>query len=216
MSRRVLRALLAAAAMMTVVVWAQDSSVTDSDTWLRNRGIVTSPDADDSDTQARQAVRNHIATLRESRGTVQAFARDGQWRSDRWQSRSPQPWFIQAQQNSDDGMLTGRLSVVGSGSLSGGTINGKIDGSSVFGTINDDQGAQLATFSGSRAGNHFTGTYQTADGDFGSWSYDEPTAPAQVDISALQQPAQDAQVDSGVSALDAAPSDALSDGDGTE
>ena len=195
---------------------AQNDDTIDSHIPLDSRGTVTSYAAADADTQARQAVRERIAALRESRGTAQAFARNGQWTTDRWQSRRPQPWFVQAQQNSADGSLTGRLSVFGSGSLSGGTINGKIDGSSVFGTINDDQGAQLATFSGSRAGNHFTGTYQTADGDFGSWSYDEPTAPAQVDISALQQPAQDAQVDSGVSSLDAAPSDALSDGDGTE
>ena len=201
---------------LSSVTLAQNPNVLDSHTWLRDRGIGSLPDADGPDTQARQAVRDHIAMLRESRDKVQAFSRDGQWKSDRWQSRSPQPWFIQAQQNSDDGTLTGRLSVVGSGSLSGGTINGKIDEKSVSGTIIDDAGGRLATFTGSRSGIHFAGTYQTADGDFGSCSYDEPAAPAQLDGATLQQPAQDAQVNSGVSSLDAAPSDALSDGDGTE
>ena len=58
-----------------------------------------------------------------------------------------------------------------------GNIDWQVNGTTVSGTVTDDAGAQLASFSGSITAGATGGTYTAATGESGDWSW-EPAAPA--------------------------------------
>jgi hypothetical protein len=143
--------------------WLQQHQV-----WLEQQQQRSVATATDSDIAARSAVRLRMAAVRASRAKIAAFSRTGHWKSDRLIGER-QSWAIQAQQNEDDGTLTGKLTVVGSGLFSHGNISGKLSGNTVSGIVTDKNGTQLATFTGTASTTGMSGSYTTADGDVGSW-----------------------------------------------
>jgi hypothetical protein len=93
-----------------------------------------------------------------------------------WQSRrraDVQGWQIQVKRLDDDS-LTGRITVVGSSLIQQGKIEGQISGTDVDGVIVGDDDVQIATFTGVMAKQRMSGTYTTADGDSGNWSWEGP------------------------------------------
>jgi hypothetical protein len=160
-----------------LVAVGQEANVTDFRSWLSRQ---QQPVADADPATERQAIRDRIAAGRASRGRVTALNANGHWRSERLANLSTrrlreQQWFVQLERNAGDGTVSGHLTVVGSGSLTGGVIAGRITDTQLSGTVTDDTGAQLATFIGTVNGNAMSGSYTTHDGDSGDWSYDDPT-----------------------------------------
>ena len=82
-------------------------------------------------------------------------------------------WQVQLKQLDDDS-LAGRVLIVGSPVLDHAQIQGQVTGGEVDGVLLDDRGRQVGTFSGAIRNNHVGGTYTTADGDVGDWSWDGP------------------------------------------
>jgi len=80
-------------------------------------------------------------------------------------------WQVQLKQRDDDS-LSGRVLIVGSPVLDHAQIQGQITGSEVDGVLLDDNGRQVGTFSGAVRNDRVSGTYTTADGDVGDWSWD--------------------------------------------
>ena len=120
--------------------------------------------------QARDTVRAQIAAIRQARGTTVASSLAGRWQSTRF-VRDAYPWHLQLQRNVKDGTISGRITVAGSGTLSVGSISGKITDTDVSGVITNQAGTRLGTFAGSLFAKGMSGTYETADGDVGTWSY---------------------------------------------
>jgi len=120
--------------------------------------------------QARDAARAEIAAIRRARGRTVASSLAGHWQSTRF-VRDAMPWHLQLQRNADDGTISGRITVVGSGTLSAGKISGKIIDNAVSGVIVNAAGTQVGTFTGSVFTGGMSGTYETTDGDVGTWNY---------------------------------------------
>jgi hypothetical protein len=183
MKRATLVGLTILSLVIALAALAQERGVTDFNAWLRQQRQASESD----DAATRQAVHDRIAAARANRGKVVVLARNGRWRSERAgrvSAAEDQPWYVQLQHNTDDGTISGHLSVVGSGLFSDGTISGHVDGRSVTGVVTDDGGAQLATFTGTVSPTGMSGTYLTTDGDSGSWSYDDPAAQPRVSTAA--------------------------------
>jgi hypothetical protein len=117
---------------------------------------------------ARQLVRERMGAARESREKLIPIARGGRWRSD-GAGRTSESWYANLHQNTDDGTISGRLNIVGSRLFTEGKVSGRVDGTSVSGVVTAEDGTQLATFSGTVSGSTMSGTYQTSDGDVGTW-----------------------------------------------
>ena len=150
---------------LSLAAWAQDSTVIGSQ-------LLQAAASTEVDSRALAAIRDRIATVRADRGKLVSQAHRGRWQSERY-NRSAQPWFVQLEENHDDGTIAGRLTVVGSGLFSKGKISGKSDGTTVSGVVTDGNGTQLATFSGSVSPDGaMSGSYITSDGDVGSWGVD--------------------------------------------
>jgi hypothetical protein len=102
------------------------------------------------------------------------FGGQGRWRSGQPGRQADQhSWHVHVER-SDDGSVTGRVAVIGSPSLHSARIQGHVTGSDVYGVLLDESDSQLGTFSGTVSSDGLNGTYQTADGDSGTWSWDGP------------------------------------------
>jgi len=78
--------------------------------------------------------------------------------------------------------ITGRLVLPGMREFSTGSVNGELNGSSVSGSITDDDGNEIATFEGTLGREGFTGSFETSRGETGSWSWPlSPPAPSVAD-----------------------------------
>jgi hypothetical protein len=80
-------------------------------------------------------------------------------------------WQVQLQRFDDDS-ITGKLRILGSARIHQAQIVGQVTGSDVDGVLLDDTGKQMGTFSGSVFTKGASGSYTTADGDTGVWSWD--------------------------------------------
>lgn len=114
-------------------------------------------------------------------------------------------WQLQVKQM-DDNSLTGRITIVGSPRIQQARIEGQISGSAVDGVLVDNADTQIGTFTGSVSNGSVSGTYTTADGDTGTWSWDGPLPGATAAMPVLVDPPvpvsdQPATVD-GVTSID--------------
>jgi len=97
------------------------------------------------------------------------FVAGGNWQSHR-DGLDKRGWQIQMK-HFDDDSLSGRIVIVGS-RLQQARLEGRVDGTQVYGVLVDDHDSQVGTFTGSIYQNSVSGTYTTADGDTGDWSYE--------------------------------------------
>jgi len=100
---------------------------------------------------------------------VRQFVAGGNWQSHR-DALDKRGWQIQMK-HFDDDSLSGRIIIVGSPRLQQARLEGRVDGTQVYGVLVDDHDSQVGTFTGSIYQNSVSGTYTTADGDTGDWSY---------------------------------------------
>ncbi len=106
---------------------------------------------------------------RTSTANVRQFVAGGNWQSHR-DALDKRGWQIQMK-HFDDDSLSGRIIIVGSPRLQQARLEGRVDGTQVYGVLVDDHDSQVGTFTGSIYQNSVSGTYTTADGDTGDWSY---------------------------------------------
>ncbi len=104
---------------------------------------------------------------------VRQFVGGGRWESHQT-GNGPHGWQVQMK-HFDDDSVSGRAVIVGSPVMQHAQIQGQVTGTDVDGVLLDDNGVQVGTFSGTAGTNGLTGTYSTADGDIGNWSWDGPT-----------------------------------------
>ncbi len=95
----------------------------------------------------------------------------GDWKTDGKAHRGAQRWNLDVHRG-DDNAIRGRITVADSPLLSTGNVEGKIDGRIISGTISDDDGNQIATFSGMISGTGMSGKYTDRTGEVGEWSWD--------------------------------------------
>ncbi len=108
-----------------------------------------------------------------SSSLARQFVGNGRWESHQT-GNGPHGWQVQMKRFDDDS-LSGRAVIVGSPLMQQVQIRGQVTGTEVDGVLLDDNGVQVGTFSGTAGTNGLTGTYTTADGDIGNWSWDGPT-----------------------------------------
>ena len=96
----------------------------------------------------------------------------GAWKAQGKIENPSQRWSVDVKRTAD-GSVSGQITVEDSPLLSSGTLVGKVEGQSIAGTINDDNGLQAATFSGRRSDSGtFRGTYEDRTGEVGTWEWD--------------------------------------------
>jgi hypothetical protein len=123
---------------------------------------------------------------------VQQFVGGGHWNSDS-DAANARGWQTQLA-HFDDDSLTGRITLTGPTRLSGARLEGQISGNEVTGVLVGDNDMQVGTFTGSIYAESVSGTYTTADGDSGTWSWDGPLpdapavapTPNQVQVSPIE------------------------------
>ncbi len=103
-------------------------------------------------------------------GLVRQFVGAGRWQSHRDRTKR-ESWQLQMKRF-DDNSLSGRVVVAGSPLMDHAAIQGQLSGPEVDGVLLDDDGRQIGTFSGAIGTSGIAGTYATADGDAGDWSWE--------------------------------------------
>ena len=155
MKARSLIGFAVAALLSAFTVWAQQSGVPSFGDWLASRPAAERPRRDPARPKRQ-------------------YAGQGRWHSGRaHDDRDQRAWHLHVERGDDDS-LVGRIGLVGSPTLTSAQIEGQISGKDVYGVLVDDAGMQVGTFDGTLANNRVNGTYQTADGDSGNWSWDGP------------------------------------------
>ncbi len=177
MKRMLLRltiALTMASAVSVLGARAQNAPITDSRAWLQlyqqqhPEAAVASPDVD----PAQQAIADRIVAVRGAAAQAIVSNHNGQWQSGA-DSLGDRAFSVQLQRDPNSGAISGHVVVAGSNSLTAGNVVGQVTGNSVTGVVADATGFQIVSFTGSVSANAMSGTYQTFDGDSGTWSYQD-------------------------------------------
>ncbi len=100
---------------------------------------------------------------------ISQFVGGGRWESSR-HGNGQQGWHVQMK-HFDDNSLAGRVNLVGA-VFDHANIQGLITGQQVEGVLLDDNENQVGTFSGVISTSGISGTYTTANGDSGNWTWD--------------------------------------------
>ncbi len=95
----------------------------------------------------------------------------GAWQTKGKKAAPTQRWDLQVTRG-DDNSIHGRVNLVGSPLAKTGNVEGHVSGSDVSGTITDDNGNPVATFTGSVGPKGMSGAYTDRSGETGSWSWD--------------------------------------------
>ena len=127
--------------------------------------VVSIPLRADSARSERPPAQRAAITARSWRG-------GGSWQNGAEERRAAQRWDIDVT-HADDDSLTGRLMVQGSPLISTGTLQGRIDGRRIEGSVTDAAGNHVATFVGTISRDRaMQGTYQDRTGETGQWSWE--------------------------------------------
>ncbi len=100
---------------------------------------------------------------------VTQFVGGGRWESSRHEN-GQRGWHVQMK-HLDDNSLTGRVNLVGA-VFDHASIQGIVSGQQIEGVLLDDNENQVGTFSGVISTSGISGTYTTANGDSGNWTWD--------------------------------------------
>jgi len=103
--------------------------------------------------------------------TARSIHGAGAWKTDGKAQRPAQQWDIDVTR-SDDNSIRGRISVADSPLFTAGNVEGKIEGQTISGTISDDGGNQIATFSGTVTPTEMSGSYRDLTGEVGRWRWE--------------------------------------------
>jgi hypothetical protein len=104
------------------------------------------------------------ATFDELRG-------DGSWNPDGEAKVATQQWSLDLKR-SDDGTVSGLITVTDSPLFSVGRVHGKLEDRVISGTITDEQGNHVAQFNGTLSRSGFRGKYVDRTGESGEWEWE--------------------------------------------
>ena len=120
---------------------------------------------------ARETAELTVASLREARAERELVVRGGDWESGRFASEKSS-WQVRLERERATNELRGAIRVDGSYALGrAARIEGTLTDNAANGVILDDEGSPLGSFSGIVTAEGMTGSYRTAAGDEGTWSY---------------------------------------------
>jgi hypothetical protein len=105
--------------------------------------------------------------------TARDIAGSGAFKADGKNPMPMQRWDLQVTRG-DDNSISGRVNLGGSPLANAGNVQGHIVGTNVSGTVIDDDGNKVASFTGTVTANGITGMYTDRTGETGSWSWDGP------------------------------------------
>lgn len=105
--------------------------------------------------------------------TARDIAGSGAFKADGKNPAPMQRWDLQVIRG-DDSSISGRVNLGGSPLANAGNVQGHIVGTNVSGTVIDDDGHKVASFTGTVTANGITGMYTDRTGETGSWSWDGP------------------------------------------
>jgi hypothetical protein len=105
--------------------------------------------------------------------TARDIAGSGAFKADGEKPVPMQRWDLQVTRG-DDNSISGRVNLGGSPLANAGNVQGHLVGSNVSGTVTDDDGNKVASFTGTVTASGITGTYTDRTGETGSWSWDGP------------------------------------------
>jgi hypothetical protein len=101
----------------------------------------------------------------------------GSWQNGPESRRAAQRWDIDVT-HADDDSLSGRVTVQGSPLIRNGTLQGRIAGWRIEGSVTDDAGNHVATFVGTISRDRaMQGTYEDRTGEIGQWSWEGQLPP---------------------------------------
>lgn len=122
----------------------------------------------EEETVRGQRLLAEVAAARAAGAEREILVRSGGWKGPAGvQGR----WRARLEHHRGDGTLSGEVTIDGPLGPSRGRVEGRIRGRNVQGTLSDDEGRRIARFSGTASGDSFSGRYEAADGDRGTWSY---------------------------------------------
>lgn len=98
----------------------------------------------------------------------------GRWESSR-DASGKRDWQIEIERF-EDNSVGGSIVVIGSAYLRKARIEGRVDGSDVYGVLIGDNNNQVGTFTGTISDSELSGRYTTIQGDSGTWSWSGPAA----------------------------------------
>lgn len=105
--------------------------------------------------------------------TARDIAGSGAFKADGKNPAPIQRWDLQVTRG-DDNSISGRVNLGGSPLANAGNVQGHIVGTNVSGTVTDDDGNKVASFTGTVTAKGITGVYTDRTGETGSWSWDSP------------------------------------------
>jgi hypothetical protein len=101
------------------------------------------------------------------------LAGGGHWKTDGEATTPAQQWSLDVQR-SDDGTISGLITVADSPLFAAGRVHGTIDGRVISGTVTDEQGDQVLQFNGTLSDDRFRGKYVARTGESGEWEWEGP------------------------------------------
>jgi hypothetical protein len=97
----------------------------------------------------------------------------GGWKPSAKAAVAGQQWHVDALRATDN-TLRGRVSLGGSPLAQAGNLVGQISGQRLSGNVVDDNGKQIASFTGTVTSTGISGTYTDRTGETGNWTWDGP------------------------------------------
>ncbi len=173
MERETLIAIIAALGLSLGAIaglGAEEGRVADFHQWIEQR--MHPPRRDEADGEARRRIRGRIDDLRRARRDAEVSVHRVRWHSDQGM-RDGEPWRMLLRRDRRDGTLGGRISTARPSPFADGTIRGRMDGEGISGQVVDAAGNQLGSFTGTVSGDAMSGTFESADGDYGTWRTDD-------------------------------------------
>lgn len=95
----------------------------------------------------------------------------GSWKTDGEVKRTTQQWSLDLRR-SDDGTVSGLITIKDSPLFSVGKVHGKLDDRVISGTITDEEGKEVAQFNGVLSRSGFRGKYVDRTGESGDWEWE--------------------------------------------
>jgi hypothetical protein len=93
---------------------------------------------------------------------------EGAWKGREPSAAANQRWTLHVRRGADNS-LRGQLTFLNSPLGATGTLEGRIVGDTITGTVSGDDGAELATITGVVTGDTVRGTYRDREGGEGQW-----------------------------------------------
>jgi len=100
--------------------------------------------------------------------------REGGWKRPGDDAAAPNHKWTVDLKRGENGVLTGRMNVVGHSRVRGANLKGTLVGMEVSGILTDDHGKQIGTFKGNVTPTGAEGDFTENNGQTGAWTWQRP------------------------------------------